>query len=389
MSEKQLCSKFGLIGDNLELKQNITIFFDEKGKISELAYEDPDSVINFDEEKENLLVIPSLINSHVHIGDSFAKERGFNKELIDVVSPPNGIKHQLLKETPITEKAKGIKCAIEEMISNGISYFIDFRENNIEGIELLKRVISGEQIKSLIFGRFNQIKEIEPIFNISDGIGLPSYHNITIDVKSELKKYKYISKKKIACHVAELNRDSNLLRQIFDDGLVDIIIHGTKLEKSDLELIKEKKISIVLCPRSNGYFGLGFPPINEILELNIPISLGTDNVMVNNLDLFEEMRYLYYIARIQMKKEKIENINAKDLLKMVTINAAKIYNLESEVGSISKGKSGDLIVINLGDSNFYTNCIDPETFFPLVVQRTNAKNIKQVYIGGKVLYERY
>jgi len=36
MSEKQLFCKFGLIGDNLELKQNITLLFDEKGKISEL-----------------------------------------------------------------------------------------------------------------------------------------------------------------------------------------------------------------------------------------------------------------------------------------------------------------------------------------------------------------
>jgi len=388
MSKKHLFCKFGLIGDNLELKKNVNLYHNERGEITKLNFEDIENSIYLNKDQKNDLMIPGLINSHTHIGDSFAKEKGYNKDLIDVVSPPNGIKHQLLRETPIRDKILGIKQAIKEMISNGITYFIDFRENSIEGIELLQKAIKDEKIHCLIFGRFNQLNEIKEVYTKSNGIGLASYHHLTDEMKSELKLLKSNSSKKIACHVAEVNRDLLLLKQIIEDDLIDIIIHGTQLEFMDLNRIQDKKIAIVLCPRSNGYFGVGVPPIRNILDLKIPISLGTDNVMINNLDLFEEMRYFYYTGRIQMKNKNLADLNAKNILKTVTVNAAKIFNIESDVGSISVGKLADLNIINLNDSNFYFNQLDLENFYSLLVQRTNVSNIKEVYIKGELIYER-
>lgn len=387
MLEKHLYCKFGLIGENLELKNNVHLNFDKEGKISKLDFEDIEAEINLDRTQENYVMIPGLINSHIHIGDSFAKERGQNKDLIKVVSPPNGIKHQLLRETPSTEKVRGIKCAIREMISNGITCFIDFRENGVYGIDLLQNVLKSEDIKCLIFGRFDNFDELKEVINKSDGIGLSSYHHLTEDSKSELKRMKVLLNKKIACHVAELNHDSLLLKQIFDDDIVDIFVHGTQLKRDDLPKIQEKKIKVILCPRSNGYFGLGYPPIKSMVELGIQFSLGTDNVMVNNLSLFEEMRYLYYIAKNQIKDEELKAFNAHSILKMVTINAAKNFNIESNLGSISVGKFADLAIIDLNNPNFYVNSLDVNGFFSLLLHRTNGGNIKQVYIGGKLIYE--
>ena len=237
------------------------------------------------------------------------------------------------------------------------------------------------------FGRFDQIDELQEVFYKVDGIGLSSYHHLADDVKLELRRMKSLLFKKIACHVAELNHESLLINQILEDALVDIIIHGTQLKFPDLQKIQRKKINIVLCPRSNGYFGLGYPPIKEMLELNIPFSLGTDNVMVNNLNLFEEMRYLYYIARNQIKEGESGNFNAKSIFKMVTINAAKNFNIESKVGSISLGKLADLVMIDLNHPNFYVNKLDKTEFYSLLLHRTNVRNISQVYIGGKLMYE--
>lgn len=387
MLQNHLYCKFGLIGNNLDLKQNVNLHFNKEGIITDLQFDEIDDEITLNRAEENYVVIPGMINSHTHVGDSFAKEQGHNKGLIELVSPPNGIKHQLLQETPDIEKAKGIKYAIDEMISNGITCFVDFRENSIKGIELLKGVLLNESIRCLIFGRFNKIDEIKEIFNKSDGIGLPSYHHITYKVNSELRKYKSQFKKKIACHIAELNHNSSLIDQLFEDGLVDIIIHGTQFKQSDLQKIKKNNIKIVLCPRSNGYFGLGFPPIRDLLELDIPFSLGTDNVMVNNLNLFEEMRYLYYIAKNQIKSKDLDNLNANEIFKMVTIIAAKNFHIDSKVGSITTGKLADLVLIDLNDPNFYFKSISETSFLSLLLHRTNGRNIKKVYIRGKQIYE--
>jgi cytosine/adenosine deaminase-related metal-dependent hydrolase len=388
MPNRQLYYKYGLIGDELELKSDVFLEIDEKGLISNLEFSDPPTKIQIVEDKDSYLLIPGLINSHIHIGDSFAKEMGFNRRLHEIVSPPNGLKHQLLDKVSNVVKIEGIKNAAIEMISNGITYFIDFRERGLEGINLLNNALKDFGIRYLTFGRFNHLNEIETIFHDADGIGLASYQQISTDIKKIIKENKRRYKKKINCHCAESKRDEELITEIFCDEIVDVIIHGTHFQKQDLEIMKKRNISLVLCPRSNGYFGVGFPPIPEILKLQIPISLGTDNIMANSPDLFEEMRYLYRIYRVLAKNDDEILLSAKELLKMATINAANIYGINKNVGSISEGKDADFFFVNLNDPNYYSIDINIDRVYPLIVQRTRSENIKKVYIKGEIMFER-
>lgn len=386
MSNIVIFSDYGLIGDNLELKKDIKINFDEFGNFKEISYNDVEAILKFPDNKPKSLLIPGLINSHIHIGDSFAKEQGFNKPLIDVVTPPKGIKHLLLNQAPKEIIVKGIKKAIDEMISNGITFFIDFREGGLKGLKILSEAIKNySDINYLAFGRFIEEREIKKVFETAGGIGLASYNNLSLEIKEKLRKYKSDYEKMVSCHVAELKRNPDLISQIFDDGIIDIFIHGTHFNEIDLKLLKKKKKSLVLCPRCNGYFGVGFPPIDKIIDLKISVAIGTDNIMANSPDLFEELRYLYRILRIINKNKKL---NPVDLLKMVTINAAKIFKLQNRIGSINEGKSADFFMIDLNDPNYYTSNLDIDNFYALIFGRTNASNIKKTYIRGKLVYER-
>ena len=158
----QFSFPFGIIGDDLLLKKNIQFKVDEQGRILDLIYEDCEEIeIDFLKNNPVHIILPGLINSHIHIGDSFAKEIGYDKNLIDVVAPPNGIKHKLLADTPSDIKKLGIKKAALEMISNGITFFSDFRERGLEGINLIKESLASNPIKSQILGRFREKSEIE------------------------------------------------------------------------------------------------------------------------------------------------------------------------------------------------------------------------------------
>jgi len=388
MPNREIHCRFGLIGNNFDLKENISLEINKDGKIVKIRYDDLKKNIELTTKTQNFLLIPGLINSHIHIGDNFAKELGFNKNLIEIVTPPHGLKHQLLSSTSNEIKFNGIKNAIIEMLSNGITCFMDFRERSIEGINFLKEGLKNTLINYLIFGRFEKTNEIESIFKLADGIGLASYRKLTKDNKERVKFYKNKYKKPIACHDAELKRDNDLLEAIINDDLTDIIIHGTHYTMVDLKLIKKNNLSLVMCPRSNGYFGVGFPPIINALKLKIPISLGTDNLMANNPDLFEELRYLYRISRVLGKEEKNFQLSAKELLKMITINAAKNFNLHKDFGSIIEGKYANFCMIDLAHPNFFSYRMDSNTIFPLIVQRTKSENIKKTYIKGVLAFER-
>jgi cytosine/adenosine deaminase-related metal-dependent hydrolase len=388
MPLKSIFSNYALIGEDLELKQNVSIDVSENGIISNISYENLENNVKVSGNSHCFLLLPCFINSHTHVGDNFAKELGFNKELTDVVAPPFGLKHKLLRQTEKNIKIEGIKKAALEMLSNGISCFIDFREGGIEGIELIKNALETIPIKCLVFGRFMDESEIESVFNLADGIGLSSYKFITNSTKNFVSNSKQSYDKMIACHCAEKNRSPELINRLFDDNLVDIIIHGTKYIREDLVNIQKFGKSFVICPRCNGYFGVGFPPITEVLKLGIPISLGTDNSMANSLDMFEEMRYLYRIFRVLSSHEKSIHLTSKELLKMVTVNAARNFSLENERGSISMGKMADFFIINLNEPNFYTSSLNESNIFELIVQRTVSANIKRTYIKGEVAFER-
>ncbi|MFX0049121.1 MAG: amidohydrolase family protein [Candidatus Hermodarchaeota archaeon] len=389
MLKTSIHSKYGLIGEDLELKKNIEIAIEESGKISNLSYDNIRKDVSISIKKPTYLLIPGLINSHVHICDSFAKERGFNKNLVEVVAPPNGIKHKLLESISKEIQIQGIKEAVSDMLANGITLFVDFRENGLFGVNLLRDALETSPINYQILGRYKQPEDAELIFRNAEGLGFASYDQLSPSNKEQIKGLKKeYNGKIIACHDAELSRNEQLFNDIIRDRLIDVIIHGTHYTKEDLIRIKENSLSLVLCPRCNGYFGSGFPPINDIYNLDIPISLGTDNIMANNVDLFEEMRYLYRIYRVLASNKDKRNLTSKNLLKMITINAAKNIGLDKNFGSISKGKYADFSLINLSDSNYYCYQIDYENLYNVIVQRTRAENIKKTYIKGELVYER-
>lgn len=388
MPKTIIYSNYGLIGDELELKTNVSIEIDKSGKIAKLFYNEIRGDITYSKHP-NYILIPGLINSHIHIGDSFAKEQGFNKDLLEVVAPPNGIKHRLLEHISKEIKTQGIREAVSEMLANGITSFVDFRENGLTGINLLKEALYNSPINYRILGRYENSEDAKSVLKNADGLGFASYDQLSPKYKENLLllKEKNLGKT-IACHDAELSRDEILFNEIIDDKIIDVIIHGTQYNIEDLKRIKEHNISLVLCPRCNGYFGSGFPPINEINKLEIPISLGTDNVMANNIDLYEEMRYLYRISRALAAGMDYDHISSKKLLQMVSVNAAKNMGLDKEFGSISEGKYADFSLLNLSDPNYYTYKINEENIYNIIVQRTKSENIKKTFIKGEVEFER-
>ncbi len=388
MATNSLFCKYALLGEDLELKENVNLEIDSNGKIIEITYDNISKQLEIGPNNQSSLLIPGFINSHVHIGDSFAKELGFNRGLKDIVAPPFGLKHKLLRQTPNETKIKGIQNAVLEMLSNGITYFIDFREGGVEGIKILKKALSNFSINYLTLGRFRDETEVDPVFDLADGVGLSSYKQINSSNRNLVISAKEKFKKIVACHCAENIRNINRINELFNDNIVDVIIHGTKFIRDDVVQLKENNKSLVLCPRCNGYFGIGFPPINELLSLKIPISLGTDNLMVNNTDLLEEIRYFYRISRVLCNYNKELQLTSKNLLRMITINAARNFNLEKMFGSISKGKFADFFLINLSDPNLFVSKIDFNNIYDLITQRVKSENIKKTYIKGELAFER-
>jgi len=128
--------------------------------------------------------------------------------------------------------------------------------------------------------------------------------------------------------------------------------------------------------------GLRLPPVPEMLDAGINVCLGTDNVMLNQPDMFREMEFT--LKAYRMEKSAARSLDPMEILRMATINGARALGLAEETGSIEEGKSADLVTINLGRS--LRNTQDLPT---AIVHRAGAEDISSVILRGEVVYDRH
>ena len=63
------------------------------------------------------IILPSCVNAHTHIGDSFIRLKHLDlpHDVKELVGPPLGLKHRLLKEATEQEMLEGIQASLSEI----------------------------------------------------------------------------------------------------------------------------------------------------------------------------------------------------------------------------------------------------------------------------------
>lgn len=177
------------------------------------------------------------------------------------------------------------------------------------------------------------------------------------------------------------SKPAQVLEKLFK-GMHVILAHGVELEKEDIEALKDLNMYVSHCPVSNLKLGCGIAKVNEMLENNINVSLGTDGQgSGSNLDMFETMKYTALLQKGILKKPKV--MSAYEVLKMATVNGAKALGLEDKIGSIRKGKRADLIILNLEDA-----VLEPiNNLISDIVYNVKGSNVETTIVNGEILME--
>ncbi|MDP3103860.1 MAG: amidohydrolase family protein [Candidatus Methanoperedens sp.] len=299
-----------------------------------------DGIIKDIEEKKinaDTIIAPCFVNAHTHIGDSVIKDPPY-LPLAELVQPPHGLKHRALAATSYEDLVASMKATIHDMIRTGTCAFIDFREGGAAGVEALKEASNGLNIESKVLGR--PLDNDMSYLDSCEGTGLSSTSDLEIDLIREIVKKTKNKGKKFAIHAGERDT-SDILPAIALEP--DLLIHLTHAEKKEIKLIKEARIPVVVCLRSNFITGSGLPPIKKMLDEGIVVAAGTDNVMLNSVNMFSEMEFL----------AKTALYDDRQVFKLCTLNGAKIAGIDKELGSIKTGKKARLMILNKKSDNMH------------------------------------
>lgn len=151
-----------------------------------------------------------------------------------------------------------------------------------------------------------------------------------------------------------------------------ILVGCVQTTPDDHERIVKSQTKVILTPRSNHYLKLGEAKLNSLHKKGAVIALGTDGLpSVNNFSLWEEMRFTHET----FMKGKETSLAAEDLIKMVTINAAKVLGLDQQVGSLEADKQADYIAVKV-DSEMKGD------IYQSLIQNTKSYHIHKVVVHG-------
>lgn len=124
-----------------------------------------------------------------------------------------------------------------------------------------------------------------------------------------------------------------------------VACHCVILSDYDIELLKAGDVKVSHNPESNMKLASGIAPVPELIRAGVCVGLGTDGCTSNNnLDMFAEMDTTAKIHKVSRMDPAV--MDARTVLRMATIEAAKVLGLGNVAGSLEKGKKADLIVID-------------------------------------------
>lgn len=124
-------------------------------------------------------------------------------------------------------------------------------------------------------------------------------------------------------------------------GVLDsstLAIHAVHVTPADVAILKERGVTVVLCPRSNQRLFVGCAPHRLFKNSGIALAVGTDSLASNDsLSLLDEIRYLREIAG--------ETFAPEELLSMATLGGARALGIDG-CGSLDPGKRADFLVFS-------------------------------------------
>ncbi len=352
---------------------------------------------------KNTLIMPGLINSHVHIEFSANKTNLSYGDFINWLYSVIENREELINGCDKNCMAK----ACEDMLESGITTFgaisshamdLEACVNAKQNVVFFNELIGSQAVMAdTLYGDF--ISRLEASKSVKrDGfypaVAIHSPYSVhPILVKKALKLAKEEGLK-LTAHFMEsqaerdwLDNNNGDFKEFFDKLLKQnsavssskefleyfnthnaLLTHVVNADEDELNTIAKNNHTIIHCPISNRLLGNKTLDIKKLIDKDIRWVVATDGLSSNyKLDLFEEMKISLF-----MHSEAPLLELAKQLIKGVTIHPANALGLNT--GEIKEGKNADMLVLNLDKKP------NEELPIHLILHRYD---ISKIYINGK------
>jgi len=348
------------------------------------------------------ILMPGLINTHCHAGDSLF--RG----LVENLPLEPWLQNVWKAEGAILNRQTtylGSVLGFAELLLTGVTTVMDmfwypdetvraartlglrvstggifFDPPGVTGHDLSGRIAEAERF----FEEFGDAEDVFPAI-------LP--HGAYTVSPENLRIAKEIAERQGALfctHAAETRAEQDdvanrygrsVIRHLEHLGLLDkrtVLAHCVHLDDEEIEILARTGASVAHNPMSNMKLASGFARVPDMLSAGINVTLGTDGAISgNDLDMWIALRLAATIHKAFAGRADV--VSTGEALAMATSAGAKALGAAEHIGSLEPGKFADMILVDCKRPHAVP-IFDPVTH---LVYSTAKSDVRHVFVGGR------
>lgn len=364
------------------------------------------------------IIMPGLINSHVHLTQALIKGCADDVSLIEFLA--NRVWRMMGDYNEEEGKASADLCILE-MITSGTTTFAETLLHSRYGLPGITQAVVDSGMRGVLAKSVMDVGTYASRDNImykgmvengdeclkqaiewkaksenaGDGriniwLGPRPVGSTTKEMLEQVAKTAREHDMGIAIHFCEVKQDVELMRDVYHQAPGDfaesigilrdntLLIHSVWLTDDDIRVIARNKANVAHCPASNSKLASGFCRVPELLAAGVNVCLGTDAATCDNAhDMFDAMRLAALIHKPRLLDPLL--VPAETAIEMATINGAKALKKDHLIGSLEVGKKADIITIDFNHPRLVPN-VNPVS---AVVYSVKGSDVDNVIIDGK------
>jgi 5-methylthioadenosine/S-adenosylhomocysteine deaminase len=178
-----------------------------------------------------------------------------------------------------------------------------------------------------------------------------------------------------------------LARYMHDLGVLNertTIAHSIWLTEEDIGLIAQAGCSVVHNAISNQKLGAGIAPFRKLWTAGVNVALGTDGISSNDTPRIFDVMHVAALLHKVTTPDYSQWPNASEILTAATINGARSAFVHQETGSLEPGKKADLLILNTTKTLNFTPLNDVRNH---LVYCENGTSIEKVIVNGEIVVD--
>jgi 5-methylthioadenosine/S-adenosylhomocysteine deaminase len=167
-------------------------------------------------------------------------------------------------------------------------------------------------------------------------------------------------------------------------------VHGNFLTDREWDLVAESGGTVTITPSTDMLMQFGtFPATGPALNRGIVSGLGIDTICSAGNDLFSEMRLALAAERSRANASAISSdrmapavdLHQRDMLRLATVDGARLWHLDNEIGTLAPGKQADIVIIDMRSPHL-DGFGDPVA---VMVLGGGPADVETVIVGGDIV----